>query len=114
MLAAVLARLEGGAPSQGPQGVAAIPVKVDTPVIMVLLGQENNPAGDTEHAALDARPEAEKSPAPPDPNEVVGTHPGLERFSTLEANKSALAPQSCFMEPNRVCVHSGACEMRGF
>jgi len=41
-------------------------------------------------------------------------HPGLDRFA-IEASDSKLpAPKMCFMEPDRACVHSGACEMRGF
>ena|SRR5215467_15448648 len=47
-------------------------------------------------------------------------HPGLDRFKIddrfkIEASDSKLpAPKMCFMEPDRACVHSGACEMRGF
>ena len=42
------------------------------------------------------------------------SHPGLERFIILTADSPPLAPKACFMEPNRECVNSGACEMRGF
>jgi hypothetical protein len=40
-------------------------------------------------------------------------HPGLERFPLSETGP---APPSkpCFMEPDRICVNSGACEMRGY
>jgi hypothetical protein len=41
------------------------------------------------------------------------SHPGLERF-TIETDTQTAAPKSCFMEPSRLCVNSGACEMRGF
>ena len=41
------------------------------------------------------------------------SHPGLERF-TIEADSHPSAPKACFMEPGRICVNSGACEMRGF
>ena len=41
------------------------------------------------------------------------SHPGLERF-TIEGGSQTSAPKSCFMEPDRPCVNSGGCEMRGF
>jgi hypothetical protein len=41
-------------------------------------------------------------------------HPGLEKFSITEARHMDSAPRTCFMEPGRVCVNSGACEMRGY
>jgi len=41
------------------------------------------------------------------------SHPGLERF-TIERSIQTSAPKTCFMEPDRPCVNSGACEMRGF
>ena len=41
------------------------------------------------------------------------SHPGLERF-TIEGDIQTSAPKSCFMEPDRPCVNSGACEIRGF
>ena len=40
-------------------------------------------------------------------------HPGLERFPLSEAGTAAPS-KPCFMEPGRICVNSGACEMRGF
>src|SRR5262245_42685252 len=46
-------------------------------------------------------------------NERKVSHPGLERF-TIEGGTQTSAPKSCFMEPDRLCVNSGACEMRGF
>ena len=46
-------------------------------------------------------------------NERKVSHPGLERF-TIERGTQTSVPKSCFMEPDRPCVNSGACEMRGF
>lgn len=45
--------------------------------------------------------------------EAQANHPGLERFPILEG-ASHPAPKPCFIEPARVCVNSGACEMRGY
>src|SRR6266498_2063440 len=42
------------------------------------------------------------------------SHPELERFTIIEAPPTTGAPKTCFMEPGRACVNSGACEMRGF
>lgn len=41
-------------------------------------------------------------------------HPGHDRFPLSEPSASTGARKPCFMEPDRVCVNSGACEMRGF
>ena len=41
-------------------------------------------------------------------------HPGLERFPLSETDTAVAASKPCFMEPDRVCVNSGACEMRGY
>jgi hypothetical protein len=47
-------------------------------------------------------------------NSLQSTHPGLERFDLPEEKTLSSAPRRCFMEPDRACVESGACEMRGF
>lgn len=39
-------------------------------------------------------------------------HAGHDRFPLSDPR--VVAPKPCFMEPGRTCVHSGACEMRGF
>jgi hypothetical protein len=41
-------------------------------------------------------------------------HPGHEKFPVREESSSDPAPRSCFIEPHRACVNSGACEMRGY
>ena len=41
-------------------------------------------------------------------------HPGLERFALPNTSSNAVAPKACFMEPDRPCVNSGACEIRGY
>jgi hypothetical protein len=47
-------------------------------------------------------------------NSLQSSHPGLERFDLPENNTVSNVPRRCFMEPDRVCVGSGACEMRGY
>jgi len=39
-------------------------------------------------------------------------HAVYDRFPLSDPR--VVAPKPCFMEPGRTCVHSGACEMRGF
>ncbi len=46
-------------------------------------------------------------------NDATLPHPGHQRF-TISESDSRLSPKRCFMEPDRVCVNSGVCEMRGF
>jgi hypothetical protein len=45
---------------------------------------------------------------------MQAAHPGLEKFSIAGSETAPSAPKTCFMEPGRVCVNSGACEMRGY
>ncbi len=40
-------------------------------------------------------------------------HPGIERFPLSDAD-SRSPSKMCFIEPDRVCVGSGACEARGY
>lgn len=47
-------------------------------------------------------------------NSLQSPHPGLERFDLPEEKTLSNAPRRCYMEPDRACVESGACEMRGF
>lgn len=47
-------------------------------------------------------------------NSLQSSHPGLERFDLPNENRVSNAPRTCFMEPDRACVGSGACEMRGY
>jgi hypothetical protein len=42
------------------------------------------------------------------------SHPGLERFPLAETQSQSSVPKACFMEPERTCISSGACEMRGY
>ena len=41
-------------------------------------------------------------------------HPGFEKFPLPESASEETDARRCFMEPDRVCVNSGACEMRGY
>ena len=41
-------------------------------------------------------------------------HPGLEKFPLASRIAPVSETKSCFMEPERPCVNSGACEMRGY
>jgi len=41
------------------------------------------------------------------------SHPAQEQFTMIEAASPVIAPKTCFLEPGRTCVNSGACQMRG-
>ena len=47
-------------------------------------------------------------------NSLQSPHPGQEQFNLPEHNVVSDAPRKCFIEPDRVCVGSGACKMRGY
>jgi hypothetical protein len=61
------------------------------------------------------RPAAEPSHAEPSQQTQTSPgHPGLERFTIIESDSEPAAKKTCYMEPDRPCVKSGACEMRGY
>jgi hypothetical protein len=95
-----------------------------SPVIVIMLG--DSPATRAESSAANphvaASPTLVKQPGcgcqnnshAAGGNSLQSSHPGLERFDLPEDAVVSNAPRSCFMEPDRVCVSSGACEMRGY
>lgn len=98
-------------------GVSSPADASETPVILVLAGdlkarlQNSSP---TRAGLGDARNQGGvNSSAADHPGRKV-SHPGLERFNISEGAEPGPVPKACFMEPSRVCVNSGACEMRGF
>jgi len=127
ILESVLRQLEGGAARQPPAPAvnhAADNGAASNPLIVIMLG--DSPARRAESSAA-------KSPVATLPqvikqagcgcqnnshtaggNSLQSSHPGLERFDLPKENTVSSAPRSCFMEPDRVCVGSGACEMRGY
>lgn len=83
----------------------------EAPIILLIAGDLKSRS----HANLGHPKEAETVNAgPSNHSERKVSHPGLERFTIVEAGSHSSVPRACFMEPTRVCVKSGACEMRGF
>jgi hypothetical protein len=127
ILESVLRQLEGGAALQAPaQAVnqASNNGANGNPVIIVMLGdpQAARAGSNTTSNNVAALPIVVKqsdcgcqnNSHATGGNSLQSSHPGLERFDLPENNTVANAPRSCFMEPDRVCVNSGACEMRGY
>jgi hypothetical protein len=143
-LSSILERLEGGAVSETEitsganvnqstadhhtRSRANVSGGSDNPIILIVLGQ-SNAVTDGSHIlnaqAADARKDMRESLAPAnlksyeieftiDRRQMPSAHPGLERFPIAEAVTAPSAPKTCFMEPGRSCVNSGACEMRGY
>lgn len=117
ILEALLARLEedpSGAQKPDPtllQGDAG----QNSPIIVVL-GDVNSKAPDP-IVSLAEKVDGQTAAANPVARAYEtqqGSHPGLERFSLPETGSTPAASKACFMEPGRTCVHSGACEMRGY
>jgi len=115
VLASLLEKLESGSPQThagGQQGAADSSAPSNAAggagsVILLMLG--NLDSGPTAGSSAGAEPRVssrieDRTPA----------HPGLEKFTVAGANHSNSAPGTCFMEPGRVCVNSGACELRGY
>jgi hypothetical protein len=112
VLSAVLDRLDGAPQPETAQTEPA-------PVVLILLGQHATSAdgttiGGERRPAPVASSALQREPSGPGSASTPAKHPGLEKFHLNEADQSPLAPKSCFMEPDRACVNSGACEMRGY
>ena len=102
VLSNVLTRLERPASVAPSISLVQEPASEGGPIIFVVLGNAENEG----HRQLEA-PERKTI-------QTQAAHPELERFASVEGQPDNTAPKTCFMEPNRVCVNSGACEMRGY
>lgn len=116
VLAAVLARLE--APGSRMHEVSVLNDSSllsprSDPVIVVVLGQPNSQSTSENPELALSNPLAQTAGGP-QPSYADSSHPGLEKFELPKPSPNVLAPKSCFMEPDRRCVNSGACEMRGY
>ena len=90
-LMSIMKRIESGTPTAEP------------PIVLVVLGSTSEAAG-----AVAEKPDCGNQLSHPSSER----HPGFERFQLAEP-PAAGVPKFCFMEPDRVCVNSGACEMLG-
>jgi hypothetical protein len=112
VLSNILSRLEAGA-AQSSTAIAQSRAGETNTVILITLSDPDmtRESNDSNAAQVATRTRKQSE------SEMIrlgGAHPGLERFASLEDKASNLAPKTCFMEPDRVCVNSGACEMRGY
>ena len=112
LLSNVLTRLENREPAPPSTSFAQPPASEGGPIILIVLGN-GEPAPENFAQVLN---EHHRQIEAPERNVIrpQATHPGLERFVSLEGKQNNIAPKTCFMEPDRVCVNSGACEMRGY
>ena len=112
VLSNILSRLEAGE-SPSSNAVAQSRAGEANTVILITLNSPDLTQGDNDRSAAQVATQTRKR-SEPEMIRLGGAHPGLERFASLEDKASNLAPKTCFMEPDRVCVNSGACEMRGY
>jgi hypothetical protein len=108
----ILSRLEGGA-AQSSNAIAQSRAGEANTVILITLNNSDMTRESNDSNAAQVATQTRKQ-SEPEMIRLGGAHPGLERFASLEDKASNLAPKTCFMEPDRVCVNSGACEMRGY
>jgi hypothetical protein len=108
VLSNVLTRLERDSSQPATNFVQASAVD-GGPIILIVLGNAE-PARENVAQVLNEnhRQTGQKMIQP------QAAHPGLERFASVEEQTKNVAPKTCFMEPDRICVNSGACEMRGY
>jgi len=123
VLESVLRRLDEGAP------VAPAPSVLNTtaagqggPMIFIVLGnlelaQNGERNGTPLRPATAAASLTNNETLPVSASTLAGNtqaaHPGLEKFPLTDVQANTAVPKTCFMEPDRICVHSGACQMRG-
>lgn len=113
LLSAVLDRLEGQRPT-APQASAqevSSSRNGDPGIVLIVVGQSGDQYGIAENKPIPSETIEMKSP---NRNNGAESHPGLEKFPLSEIVSKGAASKTCFMEPDRVCVNSGACEMRGY
>jgi hypothetical protein len=71
----------------------------EPPIVLVFMGQTASTNQEQVHKKQSSHPSSL-------------THPGFEKFQ-LQESRGGNLPKTCFMEPDRICVNSGACEMLG-
>jgi hypothetical protein len=71
----------------------------EPPIVLVFLGHTVSTNQEPVHEKQSSHPSSV-------------SHPGFEKFQ-LQESRAVDAPKTCFMEPDRICVNSGACEMLG-
>jgi hypothetical protein len=124
VLESVLRRLDEGVARQA-AAPSATPVAANgSPLIVIMLGDQRatSPAVSAATGENAAPPIVVSQPASgcqnnshaAAENSIQSTHPGLQRFDLASENVATDAPRTCYLEPERACVGSGACKMRGF
>jgi len=107
VLESVLERLEAGGGSLSQSSATSKEYSRSSssvdPVVLVVLGQQSR----SEPALAHRASESQLIPG-------IASHPGLEKFELPRTSSNASARKTCFMEPDRPCVNSGACETRGY
>jgi hypothetical protein len=108
MLMSIVKRIESGdsIPALVKDRPGQTSERTEPPVIIVMLGQ----AGPAKNEVCENHASHEAVPGSKTSSDM--SHPGFERFQITGA-RAADVPKTCFMEPERICVNSGACEMLG-
>lgn len=124
VLESVLRRLDERAPvAPAPSHLQTTAAGQDPPLIFIVLGNlelsQTGARGDPPQRAVTAATTiTNKETLAASASSLAGNpqraHPGLEKFPLTDAPANGIVPKPCFMEPDRICVHSGACEMRGY
>lgn len=84
------------------------------PVVVVVLAQADSNSTISEDARQTMNEPLTQGAGCSQTGSADSLHPGLEKFELPKPSPNARAPKTCFMEPDRRCVNSGVCEMRGY
>jgi hypothetical protein len=100
VLASLLKQLEEGTPTGD--------FKHAPPVVLIMMSQPDQGSEESRPSEMISHISCQTG------TEASAQHPGLNKFSLEEESSRGRAPRPCFMEPDRPCVNSGACEMLGY
>lgn len=112
-LSAALDRLEGRQQSENSSSDAQANSPSNVFIIMLGSAPPENSINEKASAKSDIsynRPALNESA---DYGRSVEVHPSLQRFDLSLSESCSTAPRMCHLEPDRVCVNSGACQTLG-
>jgi len=85
-----------------------------SPIIVIMLGEPHATPAALPVVAQPSACGCQNNSPDTGKNSLQSFHPGLERFDLRRDHAASNAPRRCDLEPDRDCVGSGACEMRGY
>lgn len=114
VLVSVLDRLEGEKRNTSEPSTVEQPASPSN-VFIIMLGnnESGNEAGELARTQSDTSYTQSAAADVSNQKRAIEAHPSLQRFDLPLPDTCSPAPKMCFLEPDRVCVNSGACQTLG-